>query len=218
MMKGSNVTEKDVKVTDIITVFWTTILVIATLYYAFITKNILESMNRQVVLTQSPIIKISPEDQVIGQLGDFTLTIINTGISDVIDIDIYWDPFLSLQPNGEPVRFYRFGMVTAKANHKISTLRSGQKQEFKVEFKDNMKEINEFYIRSDMKGMRMRILRLIINFKREVDRKEFSFTKAYVIGGKGEVLSDHYDPRRDFAHEEGYLSYPELKRLLGVYP
>jgi hypothetical protein len=72
--------------------------------------------------------------------------------------------------------------------------------------------MKEFYS-SDAKGHRMMITRLTLKFRRALDGKEFTKSKAYVIAGHGDYLLDHDERGVSFP---GGPSLSDIKQVLGV--
>lgn len=197
---------------DWITSIATVVLVVITAIYVVLTYTTLQETRRQVALTQDPIVRILPEEDVKGEIAKFTLEIVNTGIADVSDVRIYADYFVSLTAPQGPITLNRFGMMVLKPDIHISSLKRGEKSSFNLEFRDVHKRMAEFYT-SDIKGHRMMLVRLLFKYRRVEDGKEFKSSKAYTIAGHGDMLID-YD-ERGISSPTG-PSFSQIKQILGV--
>ncbi len=202
------------KITDWIMGISTSILVVITAIYVIFSYQILQDGRRQLSLAQDPVIRILPEDDVAAEVGSFELSISNQGLSDLSKIRIYEDYFVSLTPKGGPITLHRFGMFSVKPNTVIPTLHRGSTKRFTISFKSILENMKNFD-NSDEKGHRMRIARLLVKFRRNIDGKEFSYSKAYVIAGHGDYLLDHDERGITFP---GGPSFADIKNVLGVSP
>ena len=198
--------------TDQIISISTVALVIITGIYVILTHKILTETRRQAALNQDPVIRVLPEENVKGEIAKFDLEIANTGIADVSDVRIYEDYFVSLTPPQGPITLNRFGAMVTKPDTHIPSLKRGEKRSFNLEFSDVHKMMAEF-CKSEIKGHRMKTVRLLLKYRRSEDGKEFKSSKAYIIAGHGDVLFD-YD-------ERGILSpvspsFSQIKQVLGI--
>jgi len=205
-MDGSNM------ITDWIISISTVVLVIITGVYVVLTHKTLTETRRQVALTQDPIIRVFPEEDVKGEIAKFNLEIANTGIADVSDVRIYEDYFVSLTTPQGPITLNRFGAMVTKPDTHISSLARGEKRSFNLEFRDVHKMMTEFYT-SEIKGHRMMIVRLLLKYRRAEDGKEFKSSKGYIIAGHGDLLID-YD-ERGISNPAG-PSFSQIKQVLGI--
>ncbi len=89
--------------TDWIISISTVVLVIITGVYVILTHKTLTETRRQAALTQDPVIRVLPEEDVKGEIAKFDLEIANTGIADVSDVRIYEGYFVSLTPPQGPI-------------------------------------------------------------------------------------------------------------------
>lgn len=110
------------KITDWITGISTVILVIITMVYVFLTHRMLNQGQSQLALSQDPVIVVEPAEDAQGEAGEFNLTLRNLGLSEVHDVRIYEDYFVSLTPKGGPIRLTRFGMFSVKSDSVIPEL------------------------------------------------------------------------------------------------
>lgn len=198
--------------TDWIISISTVVLVIITGVYVILTHKTLTETRRQAALTQDPVIRVFPQEDVKGEIAKFDLEIANTGIADVSDVRIYEDYFVSLTPPQGPITLNRFGAMVTKPDTYIPSLKRGEKRSFNLEFSDVHKMMTEFYT-SEIKGHRMMIVRLLLKYRRSEDGKTFKSSKAYIIAGHGDALFD-YD-------ERGILSpagpsFSQIKQVLGI--
>jgi len=198
--------------TDWIISISTVVLVIITGVYVILTHKTLTETRRQAALTQDPVIRVLPEEDVKGEIAKFYLEIANTGIADVSDVRIYEDFFVSLTPPQGPITLNRFGAMVTKPDTYIPSLKRGEKHSFNLEFSDVHKMMTEFYT-SEIKGHRMMIVRLLLKYRRSEDGKEFKSSKAYIIAGHGDVLFD-YD-ERGISSPAG-PSFSQIKQVLGI--
>jgi len=200
------------KITDWIMGISTVMLVFITMTYVVFTYQILKDGRRQLPLAQDPVIRIVPEDDVVGEVGSFELSISNQGLSDLSRMRIFEDYFVSLTPKGGPIKLHRFGLFSVKPDTVIPTLNRGDTKNFRISFKSIDKDMTDLF-HSDEKGHRMKIARLLVKFRRNVDGKEFSYSKAYVIAGNGNYLLDHDERGMSFP---GGPSFADIKNVLGV--
>jgi hypothetical protein len=73
--------------------------------------------------------------------------------------------------------------------------------------------MEQFYSNREIKGHRMKIVRLIIKFQRKLDGKEFTQSKAYIIAGHGDALFD--EDNREISLS-GMPTFYDVKKVLGV--
>jgi len=126
-----------------------------------------------------------------GEIGLFNISIKNFGISDVKNVEIFDDYFVARTPKDGPTTLYRIGVVSTMASINIPSINSNESKEFTLDFRNISKQLSDFYISPEVKGQRMKIVRLLINFERAVDDKKFEYKKAYIIAGHGDFLLDH---------------------------
>ena len=199
-------------ITDWIIGISTLFLVIITAIYVVFTHQMLKETKKQVSLTQDPVIRILPEEDVKGNIGLFDLYLLNSGLSDLVDIRIYEDYFVSLTSQGGPITLHRFGPFSVKPKTVILSLSQGEKRKVSIDFRTIHDKMTEFYV-SDIKGHRMMIVRLLVKFRRSDDGKQFSHSKAYVIAGHGDYLLDHDERGMVFP---GGPSFSDIKNVLGI--
>jgi len=201
------------KITDWISGISTVILVIITSIYVYLTFDLVKHSENEFSLSQDPVIEIIPSEDVEGKEGDFKLWLRNLGLSAVKEIEIYEDYFVSLTPNGKNIQLYRFGPFITGPNSIIHYLASNDSTSFKISFKDFHKDMTDFYT-SDLKGHRMMIARLQINYRRALDGKAYSMSKAYIIAGHGDFLID-YNTKREIKFKD-MPTFNEIKSILGI--
>lgn len=201
------------KITDWISGISTFILVIITAVYVILTFKILTKSENELVLSQEPVVVIMPAEIVRGDVGEFELTLHNIGISDLKEIEIFEDYFVSLTPKGGNIQLNRFGPYSILPNSKFANLFSRDSIKFNIWFKAFHKEMVDLY-NSELKGHRMMIAKLQIKFRRILDGKFFSFSKAYIIAGHGDLLID-YNTERDIKFQD-MPTFEEIKNILGI--
>jgi hypothetical protein len=199
-------------ITDWITGISTLVLVIITAIYVILTQQMLRETKRQVSLAQDPVVRIVPEEGIKGEVGFFELYVLNSGISDLTDVRIYEDYFVSMTVEDGPITLHRFGSFSVKPNTLIPSLKGGEKKTFSIDFRSIQGRMSEFYA-SDVKGHRMMIVRLLVKFRRSDDGKEFSHSKAYIILGHCDQLLDHDERGVVFP---GGPSFADIKKVLGI--
>jgi hypothetical protein len=201
------------KITDWISGISTLILVIITGVYVYLTFDLIEQNKNQFSISQDPVIEILPKETIKGHIGDLELWLNNLGISDINEIEIFEDYFVSLKPQGGNIQLYRFGPFATLPNTRIPFLAKKDSIMFKISFKEINDEMSKFYL-SDLKGHRMKIVKLQVNFRRALDGKEYSKLKAYIIAGHGDFLID-YNTMRDIKIED-IPTFREIKKILGI--
>jgi len=169
---------------------------------------------QEVEITQEPIIRITPETIVKGEIGKLDLFIKNFGISIIENIEIFDDYFVALTQKKGPTILYRFGPFITIAQIKIPSINSNETKGFKVNFKDFYKQMADFYCSTEIEGQRMMVARYIIRFTRKADGKRFEYKKAFIIAGNGDTFFDTND--RDFKLPFDYVSFGEIKRMLNI--
>jgi hypothetical protein len=203
------------KITDWIISIATVVLVIITAIYVVLTYSLLEETRKQAVLTQDPVIRILPEEDVHGDRARFDLEVSNTGIGDVSDLKIYEDYFIVFKSEERGIIFHKIGFMMVKPNEHILSLKRGEKQAFKLEFSEDHERMVELWEDESMKGGRMMIVRLKITYRRAEDGKKFVTSKIYGIDLSGTFLID-YDERGLPPFPSGNISLSEIKQALGI--
>lgn len=211
-MESEQITNKP-KITDWISGISTFVLVIITGIYVYLTFDILKQNENVLSLSQDPVIEIMPKESVQGEIGEFKLWLHNIGLSDVKEIEIYEDYFVSLTPKSKNIQLYRFGPFITKPNSILPYLAFNDSISFNISFKDYHKDMTEFYT-SDAKGHRMMIAKLQVKFHRILDGKSFSISKAYIIAGHGDYLID-YNTEREIKFQD-IPTFEEIKSILGI--
>lgn len=187
-------------------------MVLVTGYYVHLTSKMLQENRKQVEVMQKPTVRIFPDSMVKGEIGLFTLSISNTGLSDVTNIGIYEDYFVSITSKEKSTIFYPFGpLLTPKTV--IQSLKRGKTKDFQINFKNGYKNMEKFY-NNNVSGSRMRIVRLTVRYERKVDGKKFSLLKAYLIAGSGDALFDQSE--RGMTNPYFPITFDQIKALLGV--
>lgn len=209
----SKETSNKPKITDWISGISTFILVIITAVYVILTFKILTKSENELVLSQEPVVIIMPDETVRGGVGEFELTLQNIGLSDLKDIEIFEDYFVSLTPKGGRIQLIRFGSYSTLPNSKFSKLLSGDSLIFKISFKEFHENMTDFYL-GKLKGHRMKIAKLQVKYRRILDGKAFSISKAYIIAGNGDLIID-YNSERDIKFQD-MPTFEEIKNILGI--
>jgi hypothetical protein len=174
-----------------------------------------KEQEKQLLLQEAPVVKILPDGIVKGTEGSFELSIENSGLSDVVDIEIYEDYFVALGLINKPIKLYRFGMFSIKPNTEIKYLPKNKAEKFRIEFKKTLDDMSQFYRDNSIKGQRMMIARIKINLVRQIDGKKFSHAKAFIIAGNGDTLVD-YDTSREIKGDIIAYSFDDVKEILGI--
>ncbi|MCH8034402.1 MAG: hypothetical protein IH950_11705 [Bacteroidetes bacterium] len=211
-MESEQITNKP-KITDWISGISTFVLVIITGIYVYLTFDLIEQNRNQMSISQDPVIEILPKETIKGDVGEFELWLHNLGISDIKEIEIFEDYFVSLTPKGENIQLYRFGPFVTLPNSKLTFLAKKDSIKFKISFKAINDDMSKFYS-SDLKGHRIKIVKLQVKFRRALDGKEYSKLKAYIIAGHGDFLID-YNTMRDIKIED-IPTFKEIKNILGI--
>jgi hypothetical protein len=168
---------------------------------------------KQIELSQEPIVRILPENQVEGLVANFSLQIKNYSMSDLVDIRIFTDYFIAISKGKEEISLISFGTTSSQPNHKISDLTANELKVFNIEFNTTLEQMNEYY-NSDFKGQRMKLVRLIIEYERKVDGKRFIYKKAYIIAGHGDYLID--SDERGIRPPLDLFNFDDIKRIIGT--
>lgn len=168
----------------------------------------------QSILSQEPQLYVNPTDKVSGDNKRFSLSISNTGISDVKNIRIFRDCFVALKQAGSSLTFYRFGIFTTSADFTIDQIARRAVADFTLDINDVHKEMMDFFT-GDQKGYKIMIVRLIIKYRRSLDDKEFSTSKIYLIPYNAPMLLD-FDNRGLPEPFDNMVSFDEVKSVLST--
>ena len=161
-----------------------------------------------------PVLRVEPERSLISENRVFTLHLVNTGVPRVEDIEIFEDYFVVLKSSGE-LRIYPIGPLLGEPNTRLPVLNRGEKTSFILDTTKIHRQLTDFYANPPEKGDRMRVVRLLLKYRRSSDGKQFSFSKLFVIGGDGEALFD-YDFRGIQPIPSTLISLEEIKSVLGI--
>jgi len=194
-------------------IFFETITATLLSFMAFMVSfNSCNIASSQLALSQEPAIRFVQEKTVAGNdVASFMLSLKNTGLSDISDIEIYDDYFVAQKLSDKPILLHRFGIFSIQPSHIISTIKKGRAKNFQIEFKETHKQMLDFFL-SDTKGYKMKLLRIIVRYRREIDGREFSFSKIFFMDLSGKFLFDNY-PR---GVEQDFLPVEEVKAALGI--
>lgn len=166
------------------------------------------------LLQEAPMIKILPADKVKGNEGIFELSIVNAGLSDIVDIDIYEDYYVAIGSKDVPVKLNRFGAFLTVPNSRILSLHKGETKNFRINYKNIKDQMLKFYLDENVNGQRTKVSRIKVNLIRKLDGKKFSYSKVFIIAA-GDLLFD-YDASRDIQSELLFYSYNDIKQILGA--
>ena len=166
----------------------------------------------QMALSVVPIVFIEPAKIVKGTTGEFTLFLKNDSPAELYDIGINEDYFVSSTSEDGQTTLRSFGALIVWPQGSIERLKSGGRKSFTISFKTICEQMDTFFNSKD-KGMKMKIVRLTVEFRRKLDGRKFRYLKAYVITGNDNLLLD-YD-QRDIRVPEMPV-FGEIKKLLGV--
>ena len=167
--------------------------------------------NAQLAIAIDPTIEVTPSDIVKGKGGEFELSIRNPSLSDLTDIAIYKDFFVTETLGAERVQLTTIGPLILAPIEKINLLQKHQAKQFIINIKPILKQMAEFY-KNKSEGLQMRIIRLTVKYHRKSDGKEFIKNKAYVIDLSGDVFIDYSN--RGIG--EPIPSFDDIKKILGV--
>jgi tetratricopeptide (TPR) repeat protein len=136
---------------------------------------------RALALTQEPAVRILPRQVVSGDVGAFTFKVLNSGVVNVVDFEIFEEYFVARNSKApiQPV-----GRASINPSSTIKALRAGKEKTFDIDFAYLYEQI------ADVDTAPMRILKLSFAYRREIDGKEFSTSKLYWITGNGDSLTD----------------------------
>ena len=136
---------------------------------------------RALALTREPVVQILPRQVVNGDAGAFTFRVLNAGVVNVVDVEIFEEYFVATDTREliQPV-----GRANINPNSTINALRAGKEETFDINF-------SYFYEKvADVNKAPMRILKLSFKYRRKIDGTEFSTSKLYWITGNGDSLTD----------------------------
>ena len=104
-----------------------------------------KEQEKLLLLQEDPIVKILPEGHVNGLERSFELSILNSGLSEISDIEIYEDYFVALATDKSNLKLYRFGMFSVKPNIEIKSLPTRQTETFRIEFNKIYDDMSKFF-------------------------------------------------------------------------
>jgi hypothetical protein len=163
-----------------------------------------EIAKNQLILSENPIILVEPSGIVKGSTGEFKLFIENISLTELYNIRIYEDYFAVITQANNLINLVTMGPFITQPNSTIQQLKLNEKEAITINFKS---------IIESMKKSEMRIVRLKIKYRRRLDGKEFTQTKAYIIDFSCNFLID-YDERG--IKNPGIPSFENIKNILGV--
>jgi len=167
--------------------------------------------SNQLALSQEPAIRIVPEKMVKGNdEASFDLSLKNAGLSNIVDIEIYEDYFVVPNLPDGSISLHPFGICLTQPNHIIPLIKKGHAKDFQIKFKETHKQMLNFI--SDTQGFKAKLLRFTIRYRREIDGREFSFSKVFFIDLSGTFLFDSYS--RGVKQE--FFPSEEVKAVLGI--
>jgi len=147
----------------------------------------------QLILSTNPRILIElPKYGMGSSPGELKMFIKNVGLSELYDIRVYEDYFVTATQQNGSLGLVEVGGFITEPNSVISQLKPNGKEGITL----NAKSINAMMknFEHDNKGYQMRIVRLNIKYCRKLDGREFAYSKAYIMDLSGGVLLD-YDER-----------------------
>jgi hypothetical protein len=198
------------RLTDVINCIATVTVAIATVVYVCLTYRLLRQMQVQAALATPPALRILPEDRVKGEPGSFTLTMQNVGLSDIDDLQLFYDYLVVLQPPSQPLTITRYGGFVAGPDATLGPLDREHKKEFTLIFKDIYPEMEKAWS-SVPTGGSMMLARIRLRYTRRADATTFSRIKIYRIAKGGDFITDY---EREEPSAFGLISYGQVKRLL----
>jgi len=193
----------------------TSLSVLVTAIYVILTYHMLGELRKQNILASECVVSVLPEADVGYQgegVGRFTLRVQNTSPAEVRDVRINTDYLLAFWPPDEPLRLIHYGDLRIGPDTTIQVLKPGQGADFHVSFEEVLKLMNVLYQDSKIKGGRMRVMRVLVRYRRALDYRKFETRKAYTIAGGGESLVDG-DLR---GLEPSQMRFSDVKAAMGV--
>jgi tetratricopeptide (TPR) repeat protein len=136
---------------------------------------------RALAITREPVVQILPRQVVSGDVGAFRFSVLNSGVVDLVDLEIIGEYFVARNTKEliEPV-----GRANIDPSSTINALRAGEEEAFDIDFAYLVEQI------ADVDKDPMRILRLSFTYRRKIDDGEYSTSKLYWITGNGDSLMD----------------------------
>jgi hypothetical protein len=136
---------------------------------------------RALALTQEPVVQILPRQVASGDVGAFTFRVLNSGVVNVVDFEIFEEYFVAKNTKEliQPV-----GRANINPNSTIDALRAGEEEAFGIDFSHLYEQM------ADANKAPMGILKLSFAYRRKIDGREFSKSKLYWITGNGDSLTD----------------------------
>jgi len=128
---------------------------------------------KQLEISQDPIIRILPENEISGDIANFNLHVKNYGISELENIQIFVDYFVALSQKSKEITLISFGTISTAPNTYISTLKANEINDFTISFSSTLKQMSDFYSSPNLKGQRMELVRFIIKYDRKIDGKRY---------------------------------------------
>jgi hypothetical protein len=198
-------------------IYLTTAIIIA--LYTLETHRMCLVMLQQMLLAHEPTVRVLPEHDIQGEVASLTLSLLNAGLGEIVNIDIFVDGFVAVKPltpvEGRLIagqlEIMAFGGSTVP-HAMIPRLRPKEQVDFPVEFRRVYQQMSQAYVEST--GARMRILRLYITYRRAPDGRLFTTTKFYGVGGDGSDL-DEWRGGMDQAFPS-HVSWKEVTRALQI--
>ena len=201
----------NLKVTDIVSLILTAFLVIATIVYVDLTNKILNTNNNQIVLSHDPVVEIENKEIEDQKDCKTELIIENKGISDVIDVELYVDYFLSNTTKENITSVQYVGTLNILPKEKVSMIKSGQSVAITVDYKKQRDIMVNIVNSSKDKGIQYKLMKIQIDYRRKLDSKLFSYSKLCIIADPGIIFDPNFRGM-DFPE----IPISEIKSILNV--
>ena len=177
-------------------------------------------------VSQEPVIQISEWSRADNSLrsrkkgeplqdtygGLFTFCVTNSGINDVLAVDLYQDCFVTDRDARGELVLQPFGKFTNKPITNFPSLLSGQSEHFTVDIRRIYREMSDFALQ-DPRSPRMEVVRLGAQYRRKVDGKRFEYYRMYLVFGPATQLISP-DTRGMKLGAGSYLPIDEVKKML----
>jgi len=168
---------------------------------------------KQIELSQEPIIRIIPENEVEGEIANFNLKIKNYSPSKLVNIQIFTDYFVAIRKKNENISLISFGTISTHPNVEFSNINAFETESFNISFNNTLKQMLDFY-NSDFSGQRMMVVRLTVKYDRNLDGQRYIYKKVYIIAGHGDYLLD--TDERGIRAPIDIFNLEDIKRIIGT--
>ncbi len=197
----------------VMTAVATLALALFTWHYVKLTRQTLEQISTQTALSSPLFLALEPEFMVRGEPGQFTLQLVNKGLSEATDIQFYEDYYVLVAPKRGERSYIRAGALIILPEKKWGQLDPGKQILVDLDFSTTLQQMNK--LSAQAKGFRMGIARFTIRYRRRLDGADFTIRKAYIVAGDGSLLVDS-ERELEALEFTGGPPWGIVKRELGV--